>query len=69
MARLIRHEQTGPYRIEPEDFPVGKPMFICACGISKNMPFCDGTHKACRSEEEGKVYRYDGDERTEIGSD
>lgn len=58
MARVIVNEHTGPYRIDPENFPKDKPIFICACGLSKNMPYCDGTHKACRNEEEGKVYEY-----------
>ena len=69
MARLIRHEHTGPYRIEPEDFPDGKPMFICACGLSKNMPYCDGSHKVCKAEERGKVYTYEGDDRKEVAGD
>lgn len=67
MARLIRIEASGPIRIEPAQFPRDeqgnlKPMFICACGLSKNMPFCDGAHKACRaSEQTGTLYVYDRD--------
>jgi CDGSH-type Zn-finger protein len=59
MARLIRHEQMGPYKIEPQDFPKDKPIWICGCGLSTRMPYCDGTHKTCRSEEPGKLYVYD----------
>ncbi len=55
MARLIRHEETGPIRIDPQD----KPVFICACGLTKNQPFCDGSHKSCTHESPGKLYRYD----------
>ncbi len=66
MARLIRHEARGPYRIDPQDFPKDKPIYICACGLSRNLPFCDGAHKQCGAEEEGKLYRYGPDGREEI---
>jgi CDGSH-type Zn-finger protein len=61
MARLIRNEHTGPYKIEPKDFPTnGKSIFICACGLSNKMPYCDGTHKACLVQEQpGNLYTYD----------
>jgi CDGSH-type Zn-finger protein len=58
MARLVRHTANGPYKIEPQDL---KPIFICGCGLSRTMPFCDGTHKGCRSEEPGKLYVYNAD--------
>jgi CDGSH-type Zn-finger protein len=59
MARLIRVEQVGPYKIEPKDFPQnGKSIWICGCGLSSTMPICDGTHKTLR-EEPGTVYCYD----------
>ena len=34
--------QKSPY---PIDVEVGKKYFWCACGRSKNQPFCDGSHK------------------------
>jgi len=34
--------QRSPYAVEVE---AGKPYFWCACGQSKNQPFCDGSHK------------------------
>ena len=58
MARLIKRTATGPYRIGtgPET------QFICGCGLSKNQPFCDGTHKTtARTEEAQKLYWYDAD--------
>ncbi len=34
--------QKAPYPVEVE---AGKNYFWCACGQSKNQPFCDGSHK------------------------
>ena len=42
MARLVKHDETGPYEI-PEGTEL--PAWICGCGLSKNKPYCDGTHK------------------------
>ena len=29
----------------PVDVEAGKDYYWCACGQSKNQPFCDGSHK------------------------
>lgn len=34
--------QKSPFPVEVEE---GKAYFWCACGRSKNQPFCDGSHK------------------------
>ena len=34
--------QKAPYGVNVE---AGKDYWWCACGLSKNQPFCDGTHK------------------------
>jgi CDGSH iron-sulfur domain-containing protein 3 len=34
--------QKGPYVVKLE---AGKEYNWCACGQSKNQPFCDGSHK------------------------
>lgn len=34
--------QKAPYVVDLEG---GKPYYWCACGQSKNQPFCDGSHK------------------------
>ncbi|HZW10663.1 MAG TPA: CDGSH iron-sulfur domain-containing protein [Phycisphaerales bacterium] len=67
MARVVRHEAMKPYRINPEDFPKDKPIFICACGLSANLPYCDGAHKACAAEDPGKLYEYGPEGAREIG--
>jgi CDGSH-type Zn-finger protein len=55
MARLVRHEEMGPYEI-PEGTEL--PVWVCGCGLSKNKPFCDGSHQKCRDEMKGETYSY-----------
>ncbi len=55
MARIVRYERRRPYLIQIS----GQNVAICACGLSKNKPYCDGTHKITRDEEAGKLYAYD----------
>ncbi|MFQ5761423.1 MAG: CDGSH iron-sulfur domain-containing protein [Candidatus Bathyarchaeia archaeon] len=59
MARLVKHERNKPYIIEKGDFPI----YICACGLSRNKPYCDGSHKAARDETPGELYLYEGQTR------
>jgi CDGSH iron-sulfur domain-containing protein 3 len=56
MARIVRHEKNSPYEV-PEGTEL--PIYICACGLSKNKPFCDGSHKKTRDENPTDVYLYD----------
>ncbi len=53
-------ESDSPYDVEVE---AGKTYYWCACGQSKNQPFCDGAHKGSKitpvkyvSEESETVY-------------
>ncbi len=62
MARLVKHTEKGPYKLEVGE----QTSFICQCGLSKNKPFCDGSHKKTRDEEEGKLYIYDEKGRVEV---
>jgi CDGSH-type Zn-finger protein len=56
MARLVKHDAQAPYEI-PEGTEL--PIYVCGCGLSKNKPFCDGSHKKTRAEAAGEVYEYD----------
>jgi CDGSH iron-sulfur domain-containing protein 3 len=60
MARLVKLERNSPYEIaEGTELPV----WICACGLSKNKPFCDGSHKRTRDEAPGDTFVYDDNSR------
>jgi CDGSH iron-sulfur domain-containing protein 3 len=63
MARMIRHERNAPYEV-PEGTEL--PLYICACGLSKNKPFCDGSHKITRDENPADVYVYDGNGKDRV---
>jgi CDGSH-type Zn-finger protein len=55
MARRVIKTAKGPYEIKPQQHSV----WICMCGLSKNQPFCDSSHRKTADEEEGKIYEYD----------
>lgn len=71
MPRLVRHDALGPIKIDPAAAPGApgawprdeqgnlKAVWVCACGLSANYPFCDGAHKTCRAEAPDRIYRYD----------
>lgn len=63
MARLVKHERNGPYEV-PEGSEL--PVWICGCGLSKNKPFCDGSHKKTRDEAAGDTYVYDDASRVKV---
>ena len=63
MARLVRHEDTGPIEVKPQE----KSVWICACGLTQNAPFCDGSHKlAKQNDQPGKVCIYDKDRKAVV---
>ncbi len=66
MARLVKHERNGPYEV-PEGSEL--PVWICGCGLSKNKPFCDGSHKKTRDEAAGDIYVYDDASRVKVAKE
>ncbi len=67
MVREVRHDATGPLKVDEGDFDDEKGnIAICLCGLSDEYPFCDGSHRTTRDEEGDTVYRYENGERRVI---
>lgn len=43
--KLPHCAQKFPYKVNLEE---GKTYYWCSCGLSKNQPFCDGSHKGTK---------------------
>ena len=64
MPRLVKRTPTGPTPFIID----GEEKWFCKCGLSKDQPYCDGSHKLTIGEEPGKLYWYDdAGKRHEVG--
>lgn len=58
MARVVFKTESKPKKVEADSM-------VCMCGLSKNQPFCDGSH--LRTEGEDKdTYCYDDKTRMKV---
>lgn len=62
MARLVKKTAHEPMEINVG----GESKWICMCGLSKDQPFCDGSHHRAKDEDPKKTYVYDNEKRVEV---
>lgn len=63
MVRLIRHDANKPYHIKTQS---GEDIYVCACGLSRGKPYCDGSHRKTQDEQPNEIYLYEGNTRIKL---
>lgn len=61
MPRLVQHNSQKPVEIKAQK----KSSWVCQCGLSKNQPYCDGSHLKTQDEETKSLYAYDKSQKRE----
>ena len=67
--RIVIHGRDHPYVVKLGELPgfaalttddkiLNYEVHLCACGLSKHKPYCDGSHVHVNKEEKGKVFAY-----------
>ena len=54
MSREVTHDAQGPTVVDPDEHD--GDIYVCACGLSDEKPFCDGSHRATADEADDVVY-------------
>lgn len=55
MTRLVKKTVQAPQQVGDK--------WVCMCGLSRNQPFCDSSHKLTAGEEKDKLYMYTKNDR------
>ncbi|HIJ12894.1 MAG TPA: CDGSH iron-sulfur domain-containing protein [Halobacteriales archaeon] len=59
MARIVIKEAQASHKLQVVDEEGNiRLRGICMCGLSSNLPFCNGSHRKAEDEEEGVLYTY-----------